>query len=213
MRSNITRRLAMPKIVNREKKRSEIARKAIEILAKRGFQATTIQDIADAAGLGKGTIYHYFNTKEEILLAVSGEIFREIERSLGAALLRIDEPMEKLSALIEESLRVTEEVEYVFIVYTELWLMNMRNSHYGDFMRVFRCLHNDLRDIVARLLEEGKKKGMVANDLDSDALAVYLITSWDGVIAHYLMDKTNFDISHVAKEFIRFLLHRGVEKK
>jgi AcrR family transcriptional regulator len=202
----------MPKIVNREKKRSEIARRAIEILAKRGFQATTIQDIADAAGLGKGTIYHYFDTKEEILLAVSGEVFRQVERSLGAALLRLDEPMEKLSALIEESLRVTEDVEYVFIVYTELWLMNVRNDHYSDFMRVFRCLHHDLREIVTRLLEEGKKKGLLADDFDSGALAVYLIASWDGVIAHYLMDKKSFDLSHVTREFIRFLLRQGAVK-
>jgi AcrR family transcriptional regulator len=60
----------MPKIVNRDKKRSEIAQKAIEILAKRGFQATTIQDIADASGLGKGTIYHYFKTR--LISQVSG---------------------------------------------------------------------------------------------------------------------------------------------
>jgi len=200
----------MPRIVNREKKRSEIARKAIAILARRGFQATTIQNIADAAGLGKGTVYHYFNTKEEILLTVAGEIFQELERSLGAALLRIDEPLEKLAALIEESLRVTEDVEFVFIVYTELWLMNIRSRRYGDFMGVFKCLHNDLREIVTRLLEEGKKKGLLTQDFDSDALAVYLTTSWDGVMAHYLMDKTSFDIGHVTKEFIRFFLRQGL---
>ena len=118
----------MPRIVDRDKKRSEIAQKAIEVLAKRGFQATTIQEIADAAGLGKGTVYHYFKTKEEILSVVSEEIFHEMERSFGAALLRIDKPMEKLSALIEEALHVTEDVEHLFIVYTELWLMNIRGK-------------------------------------------------------------------------------------
>ena len=203
----------MPKIVNRERKRSEIARKAIEILAKRGFQATTIQDIADAAGLGKGTIYHYFNNKEEILLAVSGEVFQQVEKSLGAALLRIDEPMEKLSALIEESLRMTEDVEYIFIIYTELWLMNVRDNHYGDFMRVFKCLHHDLREIVTRLFAEGQRRGILDSEIDADALAVYLVASWDGVIAHYLMDKASFDLGHVTKEFIRFLLHREAGKQ
>lgn len=199
----------MPKIVNRDKKRSEIARKAIEVLARRGFQATTIQDIADASGLGKGTIYHYFKTKEEILVAVSGEIFNEMERSLGAALLRMEGPMDKLSALIQESLRVTEDIENLFIVYSELWLMNVRSSHYDDFMRMIKCLNNDLRDMVARLIEEGKKKGVWAKDIDSSALAAYLIASFDGVIVHYLMDKTSFDITHVTREFIRFFLQQG----
>lgn len=203
----------MPKIVNRDKKRSEIAQKAIEVLAKRGFQATTIQEIADAAGLGKGTIYHYFKTKEEILLVVSEQIFHEMERSFGAALLRIDEPMAKLATLIEEALRVTDDIEYLFIVYTELWLMNVRDGHYGDFVNVMKSLHNDLKDLVAKMIEEGKKQGYWNEDTDADALANYLISSFDGVVAHYMMDKKSFDIKRVTKEFIRFLMSQGAPRK
>jgi len=202
----------MPKIVNRDKKRSEIAQKAIEVLAKRGFQATTIQEIADAAGLGKGTIYHYFKTKEEILLVVSEQMFREMERSFGAALLRINEPMEKLAALIEEALHVTEDLENLFIIYTELWLMNVRGDHSGDFVSIMKRLHNDLKNLVAGMIEEGKKQKLWAQDTDADALANYLISSFDGVIAHYMMDKESFDMQRVTKEFIRFLLGQGAPK-
>ena len=203
----------MPRIVNRDKKRSEIAQKAIEVLAKRGFQATTIQEIADAAGLGKGTIYHYFKTKEEILSAVSHEIFHEMERSLGAALLRIEGPMERLSALITESLNVTEDVEHLFIVYSELWLMNIRGGQYNDYMGVIKHLHCDLNMLVATMIDEGKRKGLWAEDTDSDALAAYLIASFDGVVVHYMMDKENFDIQRVSKEFIRFFLRQGTPGK
>lgn len=199
----------MPRIVDRDKKRSEIAQKAIEVLAKRGFQATTIQDIADAAGLGKGTVYHYFKTKEEILSAVSEEIFHEMERSFGAALLRIDKPMEKLSALIEEALHVTEDVEHLFIVYTELWLMNIREDKYNDYMSFIKNLHNDLKNLTAKMIDEGKKQGLWDKDTDSDALAAYLVASFDGVVVHYMMDKGNFDIRRVTKEFIRFVLRQG----
>lgn len=45
-------------------------------------------------------------------------------------------------------------------------------------------------------------------DADSAALAIYLIASIDGVIAHYLMDKTSFDIGHVTRECIRFFLRQ-----
>ncbi len=203
----------MPRIVDRDKKRSEIAQKAIEVLAKRGFQATTIQDIADAAGLGKGTVYHYFKTKEEILSVVSEEIFHEMERSFGAALLRIDKPMEKLSALIEEALHVTEDVEHLFIVYTELWLMNIREDKYNDYMSFIKNLHNDLKNLTARMIDEGKKQGLWDKDTDSDALAAYLVASFDGVVVHYMMDKGNFDIRRVTKEFIRFVLRQGTSEK
>lgn len=203
----------MPRIVDRDKKRSEIAQKAIEVLAKRGFQATTIQEIADAAGLGKGTVYHYFKTKEEILSVVSEEIFHEMERSFGAALLRIDKPMEKLSALIEEALHVTEDVEHLFIVYTELWLMNIRGDKYNDYMSVIKNLHNDLKNLTAGMIDEGKKQGLWDKDTDSDALAAYLVASFDGVVVHYMMDKGNFDIKRVTKEFIRFVLRQGTQER
>ena len=89
--------------VYREKKRQEIAKKAVEVSAKRGFQATTIQDTAAAARLGKGTIYHYIKTKEEILITVSAEILKEMERPVGTVLLRPDEPEERLTPPDKES--------------------------------------------------------------------------------------------------------------
>ncbi len=202
----------MPKIVNREKKRSEIAQKAIALLARKGFQATTIQDIADAAGLGKGTIYHYFKTKEEILLVVSEELFCETAKSFGAALTRIDEPLEKLALLIEEALRVTEDVENLFVVYTELWLMNLRGNSDDDFMIVINHLHNDLKNLVTRMIEAGKKQGLFEADTDSAALAAYLIASFDGVVAHYMMDKKNFDLPRITRAFINFFLRQGAGK-
>jgi AcrR family transcriptional regulator len=199
----------MPKIVDREKKRAEIAQKAVALFARKGFQATTIQDIADAAQLGKGTIYHYFRTKEEILLVISNEILHEMERSLGAALLRLDEPEDKLAALIQESLKITEELENLYIIYTELWLTSLRSNRYSDIVKLIKDLNDDLRKMVSRMIEDGKSKGIFVRDIDSDALAVYLVTSFDGVVFHYLLDKKSFDIKHVTKEFIRFLLRHA----
>lgn len=199
----------MPKIVNRNKKRSEIAQKAIALLARKGFQSTTIQDIADAAGLGKGTIYHYFKTKEEILIVISEELFNEMAKSFGAALQLIDEPQEKLSALIEEALHVSDDVENLYVVYTELWLMSFRGDHANDFMIVIKNLNDAMKNLVAMAIEEGKKQNLWAKETDSDALATYLISSFDGVVFHYMMDKKNFDLKRVTKECINFFLRQG----
>ncbi len=199
----------MPKIVDKEKKRSEIARKAMEIFVSKGFQATTIQDIADAASMGKGTIYHYFRTKEEILMAVSIEIFLEMERSLGAALLRMDQPEERLTALILESLKLNPDIENLYIITMELWLMNLRNSRHNDFMQMIKDLHRDLRTMAAKMIDMGKNKGLFDQGIDSDALSVYLITSFDGVVFHHLLDRKSFDLEHVTSEFIRFFLRNA----
>jgi AcrR family transcriptional regulator len=166
-------------------------------------------DIADAAGMGKATVYHYFRSREEILMAVTSEIFLDVERSLGAALLRLDEPEDRLAALIQESLNMTSEIENLYIITLELWLMNLRNRHHEDFMRAIRDLHRDLRSMVGRMIDHGKKTGLFAVDIDTDALAVYLVTSFDGVAFHYLLDRDSFDLDHVTKEFIKFLLRHA----
>ncbi|MDP3286606.1 MAG: TetR family transcriptional regulator [Desulfobacterales bacterium] len=64
----------MPRIVDRDKKRSEIAQKAIEVLAKRGFQATTIQEFADAAGLGKVRLSILLNKRGDFICGLRGDI-------------------------------------------------------------------------------------------------------------------------------------------
>ncbi len=199
----------MPKIIDKNKRRAEIAKKAIEILAKKGFQNTTTKDIAFAAGIGKATIYHYFKTKEEILKEVSKKILYEFERSLGASLFRVDEPVEKLSALIQKSLTVSTEMEHLFIIYIELWLIHYRSSKYGNFINMFKDLISDLKTIIVDKIDEGKKQGIFTKETNSEALAIYIVGSFDGVILHYLSGKS-FDMEQVTKEFIKVIL-RGLK--
>ena len=51
-----------------QKRRHEIFHQVAKIFLKKGFQETSMQEIAQAAGLGKSTLYDYFRTKDEILI-------------------------------------------------------------------------------------------------------------------------------------------------
>ena len=51
-------------------RRAELLRLAAEMFAERGFRATTVRDIADAAGILSGSLYHHFGGKAELWLAV-----------------------------------------------------------------------------------------------------------------------------------------------
>ena len=57
----------MPKIVDKNKKRSEIARVAMRLFARKGFENTPIRKITAQADIGKGSFYDYFADKEDIL--------------------------------------------------------------------------------------------------------------------------------------------------
>jgi AcrR family transcriptional regulator len=62
----------------REAKRGLIMQHALELFASRGFESTSIGDIAEQAGISKGLLYHYFESKEELLLSILHQGFDEM---------------------------------------------------------------------------------------------------------------------------------------
>lgn len=65
----------MPKIVDREAKKREIVDAALEIFTTKGLHEATVEEIAKKANMGKGTFYHYFESKEEIVLEIWDTLF------------------------------------------------------------------------------------------------------------------------------------------
>jgi AcrR family transcriptional regulator len=84
------RRLAAPvRAGRRERRRAEtrerIFRAALELFAQRGFLETTVEDITEAADVGKGTFFNYFPTKEHVLATFGAERLAAVERALERA--------------------------------------------------------------------------------------------------------------------------------
>ncbi len=69
-------------IVNKEKKRRNIALSCRELLLDHGINSLTISQIAQTAGVGKGTIYEYFENKEDIVFEIITTFIAEHEKKL-----------------------------------------------------------------------------------------------------------------------------------
>lgn len=59
----------MPKVVDHEQRRAEIAQTAVELIAEGGLEAATVREIAKRSGYSKGIVEHYFDGKEELIAA------------------------------------------------------------------------------------------------------------------------------------------------
>ncbi|HLB52578.1 MAG TPA: TetR/AcrR family transcriptional regulator [Chlamydiales bacterium] len=92
----------MKRIVKDPKDRkSEIIQVARELFLTKQFEKTTMQDVMDALGIAKGTIYHYFDSKEKLLEAVVMDLVNSRVTSLKSALQKFDgNALEKLKKLI-----------------------------------------------------------------------------------------------------------------
>lgn len=71
-----TTRFSMPKIVDHDKRRQEIIDAALPYFMETGIKSFTMEELAKRMGIGKGTVYHYFGSKDEILKIVMNTVIR-----------------------------------------------------------------------------------------------------------------------------------------
>ena len=90
----------MPKIVDHAARRDEIALVACRVVAEHGFENATVVRIAREAGYTTGMIAHYFDSKQEIILAALRLMLRRIEERLGRP-AREGETLEEIKARLK----------------------------------------------------------------------------------------------------------------
>ena len=75
-----------PKLVDKEEKKKAVLAAARTVFAKKGLASAKIEDVALEAGIGKGTVYEYFKSKDDIFFALFEEMKRELHRRIFEAM-------------------------------------------------------------------------------------------------------------------------------
>lgn len=134
--------------VHANARRNLIMSEAAHLFASRGFEATTIRDIAAAAGILGGSIYYHFQSKEEIFLAVHTAGMESITSAVLAAIKDRDDPWDQLEAAAIahcSSLLATDELPVIV------------SPHYPESLRSMRAALVNQRDeydkIIAGIVE------------------------------------------------------------
>jgi AcrR family transcriptional regulator len=89
--------------------RERLYRAALELFGERGFLETTVEDITEAADVGKGTFFNYFPTKEHVLAAYGGERIAAVERALEKARSTSGSVLKVLGQLAADSAGQSQE--------------------------------------------------------------------------------------------------------
>ena len=183
-----------PKIVNKEEKKQEILKAAMKMFAQNGVVNTKMTDIAAAAGIGKGTIYEYFRSKEDIFADAYGHIFLETEKRIGNVLESRISPEEKLRKLMNvtiEEFLVGDGGEFAGIMMSFL-SEGVRNKN-ERIMEIIdlKKIYSEYRIMISGILEEGISRGQF-RDMDTHVAASVIIGAMDGILLQYIMDRNVF---------------------
>src|SRR5213594_4413639 len=131
----------------------EAARK---VFADKGFSDATVDDIANAAGVAKGTVYLYYKSKREVYFAALKFGIEQMYTALGAQLNRVSTPEEKLRALIGVKLAYFDENRDFFkIYYSELGKICI---HPGAIDSEFKALYLDQAKVIEAILKDAARK-------------------------------------------------------
>lgn len=157
-----------PKIVKKqEQKKNRIVRAAFNAVAKKGFNNLTVEDIAREAGISKGGVHYYFETKDDVMFEVMDAFFTFFTISLNVAIPRADRPVERLEEIINYCLRIAlTQKEYIRIL-MDYWVqINFNEKLRKLYSKYITIYQGHLKQLIA----SGKEKGLVM-DVDTDIAA------------------------------------------
>ncbi len=180
-----------PKLIDKTEKCNEIASAALYLFAKKGYAATSVGQIAEAAGIGKGTVYEYFPSKEDIFVHAINAWMMDLINRMVEKTRNIENPVDRLKAFIEmvkDVLNVEEpDPKKLFADIDQQTFMPggafYKRRHIIKDMRAAFC------DLVVDILLDGVSKKVFKPEIARDVskIAINLLAYLDGICMHYLI--------------------------
>ena len=197
-----------PKIVDKEKRKQEIARVALDLFADRGFEATSIRQIAQAAGVGKGTIYEYFDSKVEIVFAALKVWIDEMEQMAEGAAREVDHPAERLRAFALGAVESFVADERAFRLFIGMLQLGFAGSPLLSNFQIIKELTASSRAMVVEVIRDGTARGLFRPEAQAraDSIAINLVAYLDGIGMHYYFDPDFVDIRRQVNDYLDGLI-------
>ena len=197
-----------PRHVNKEEKTDHIARAALVLFSEKGYRATSVGQIARAAGIGKGTVYDYFQTKEDIFIAAVMEWLGQFETRLAARLDGLEDPIARLKAVAQMHMDLYGDIDSnTMHLFLQIIEQSMQES--GIIARR-RHLVQKMAATVTRMMTgillEGVANGVFRPEIASsvETIAINLHAYLDGIGLHSIVSGAYFDL----KKQIDFYMDR-----
>ncbi len=180
---------------SKEERIEDITNAAMEVFLEKGYQNTTMESIAEKAGLSKGGLYHYFKSKDMVLIFVNQKINENVKNILQKA---FQMPSVKSGILyyVENYLKYwlehPQETTFLFLSITKILESAELRDYYeqftGDYMKYFQ-----------EAFEMGVQMGEFKPH-NTRTSAITLVAAMDGIISYMILDN-GLKLEEVMKHF------------
>ena len=200
-----------PKIVDKKQKSKEIAQAALKLFSLKGYAATSVGQIAKAASIGKGTVYEYFQAKEDIFIAAIMEWMAFFEVQLSERIKEIKDPAARLHAVAETNMELADPADPADLRLSLEFLQHsmLENGVLYKHRYLIKDMHAGMRKIVVDTLLDGISKGVFRSEIarDAEKIAINLLSYIDGISLHNILSKNYFNLKEQIDFYMKNLIH------
>jgi len=191
----------------REERWAELLEAAAEVFFEKGYDATSLQEIADRIGILKGSIYYYINTKGDLLAQLLREANETGIRSVEPIARRDGDPIDRLKDMIRMHVRNVcsdRARTAVFLHERKRLTPEQRKAVFGD--------EHAYRRLFQGVIKEAQSAGLIRDDLDSKLLSLCMLSSLNLLYQWYRPDGA-YSIDRIADHYIAISLSGATTRR
>jgi AcrR family transcriptional regulator len=155
--------------------RERILQSAAELFAEREFDLVLIDEVAAHAGVGKGSVYRQFKSKEELYAAAVINGFTELQHEIRAALTGCVSVRDQVATIVRHSVKFFWTRRQFFALLRDPKALPPSQE------RQYRAQRNDLARLITGVLDEGVRRGAMKPGIDTRLAAESLLGMMRGI--------------------------------
>jgi len=190
--------------------RKKIYETARQLILEHGFEHVSVDLIAEAAGVSKGTFYVHFESKDALAAALVEEYTNTVDMDYKALMAGLPENTSVDDAIILLSERISD------VIADNIGLENIRvlyKAHLAKTVNTTPAMsyNRELYKLFAELLQTGIFRGDIRDDISVESLSRHLILAIRGIVFEWCIRYPDFDLKEQIKEHFKILIY-GIKK-
>lgn len=173
---------------DKDSRRAQLIEAAARVFSHRGYSASRVSEIATEAGVGKGTVYEYFSSKEDLFFAVFEDHQERIRERVDRVLTDGGSALERLEKLLAEAAAIAEDDRELHGVTLDFWSASIGSGAADKFETTCTRLYCHYRRILADLIREGQAHGMIRSTVEPETVAIAVVAALDGLTVQHSFD-------------------------
>jgi len=170
-----------PKTVDKEKKRRKILKATIKVFSDRGISGFKMIDVAKAAGIGKGTIYEYFASKEELIAGCFMAFMEDYGNFLVLELKKESDPKKQIMNFFGVSLRYFAKHQKEMSIIFDFWAAAVPRKHGSPLVPGIEKAYAEFKKYVSAILDDGIGQGLFRKH-DTETIALMILGLIDSLM-------------------------------